>query len=965
MTLQSFYPGESAGVAEVLNANFNYLLNLIQGTIGNQLVGVANGSGSAIGISQSNEITAGYSNGNGFAFARTASLSNSQLIGTASGATGSDVGNIFEFFNTVGTSSGTGNALGIFSSGTAMVGTASGATGTDIAVSNSKIQSIGNTSAGTGGNLAITNIAQYSQGIAGGATGTDIGYFLNNVSETAAGTYAQIGGSILYASNAPGAIPTGSLNSFVINASLQVTFNGVADTATKAIQLYYASHTLYYENLSGQWFSWTNGGTPPLNTWTAVASPVPATVYESVNGTIFSAAGQTIYASSTYGSAAPTTATVANGGLITFSMSANPGVVIGGVPGNGQPDNLTANVTQIAYFNHYFYQYGNGAWYQYMGPSGDYNNYTGPVTSPIPTSRGLAVQTIPQQMNQQAFTVSGAYADWTSSSSLNLIHNSTPADDLAVAGTPGTLPQYWGNSIPGLTQTIVGFGTDSTTLYPYIDIRLVGTPTSSAAIYFDTTTGITVAANTAYYHSAYIALVGGSNTNVTNVGLAVWEYAAGGVYTKVYSVGAVTPTATPTFCGFTFTTSATAVSARPSFLLNLTNGNPIDATYRLIVPMLNAGTTTIGFIPTPISTTAPTLQYRDLTGTWQPIISASNVTSTNWSFVHPPYAAGYTNNAQTITVRDANVPTVTATSNQFQVASSGVTTIQNITVGGVAYTNGGVAPPITLAGGSAVGTQIETLSVPVSPGTFSGAISVTPAAYGYSNGYLVNTAVLGTGNSGTITITATQAGAVNSPMIVTQSVTVTAESANGKVLTSPGSGTITGSGTPGSAGSNYVWSLSGTAGSYYAAVSINGGATTVQTGSTANVAQLYYINHTLYQQNTSLNWWYFNGTGVTGSTIASSGWTSCLSPIPVITVDVANVPVTTFPSADKIGDVAGTLTMTTQGPITGGTGTIVLHPTWSITGTTEFAVNAATGDLTLTANATADTTYSFTAVATY
>jgi hypothetical protein len=967
-SLQPFFPGESAGVAEALNANFAYLYSLITGTFG--VPAVASGSGTAIAISSISDFIPGTARGQGYAYAYSyGTLSQAQTVGNASGSASVLQGYAYDNAIMVGSAYGSSNVTGLDTAGGAFqsVGTASGVTGTDIGVLKDNSTSVTSGGGATGADLAITNYLFAVAAVASGATGADNAVGYGSATETSSGSYSpQIASSIpiIYASNIPGSVPTGALNSFDIDSNFRVVYNGVADTTTQAIQLYYANHTLYYENFAGQWYMWASAGV-----WTAVVSPIPSVVYESVNGTYFTSAGNIIYASATPGTAPAANATVANSGLITFSMTANPGQIIGGLGGNGVIDPPTGGVTAICYFNHYFWQYyGAGAtWYQYQGSGAPNNGYSsGTQTNPLPTVKSLYVQTIPPQQNLAAFMVSGAYADWSQASSTNLIRISTPQGQGAITGTPGTLPANWGNSIPGLTQTVVGFGTDATTLLPYIDIQLSGNPTAAGSIYFDTTTGIPVSASSPYYLSAYIGLVGGTNANIANVGLAAWEYASGVYTNNAYTTSAGSPPSTPTFYSYTFTTGSTATSIRPSFLLNIGGGAAINATYRIAGVMLNAGTTTIGFVPTPQASQFPTLQYQDSgSPIWKPVISNAGVGTQDWSFVHPPFPSGYTNATQTVTVRDADAPTVTAASNAFSVSTAGVTTLQGINIGGTLYTNGQVVPAISLAGGQQSGTAIESLTVSVAPGVFSGTVSVSPTSYGWSNGNLVNNVVLGSGNSATLTITASQPGASNSPIVVTQAVTVSAESPNGKVLTSPASGLISGSATPTVAGSTYSWSLSGTAGAYYAALSINGGATVVQTTSTAAVAQLYYINHTLYQQNTSLNWWYFNGTSVSNGVVGTGGWTSCASPIPVIAVDQpAGTPITSFFTTNT---QVGTLTMTTQGPIGGGTGTINLSPTWAISGSgaSEFNLNTATGVLTLAATATSGTTYSFTATATY
>jgi hypothetical protein len=101
--------------------------------------------------------------------------------------------------------------------------------------------------------------------------------------------------------------------------------------------------------------------------------------------------------------------------------------------------------------------------------------------------------------------------------------------------------------------------------------------------------------------------------------------------------------------------------------------NPLPATETLTInTILNQ--TTASF---PVSGTianvgsAPTLQYQDNSGTWTALPGDSTVTTTAFTFTNPPLPVAATN---TVSVRDANTTSITATSNTFAVATAGPST---------------------------------------------------------------------------------------------------------------------------------------------------------------------------------------------------------------------------------------------------------------------------------------------------
>src|SRR5262249_19050735 len=108
----------------------------------------------------------------------------------------------------------------------------------------------------------------------------------------------------------------------------------------------------------------------------------------------------------------------------------------------------------------------------------------------------------------------------------NSLRNNTMTG--AVAGSPGTLPTNWTVSgFVGLTQTIVGTGTNNG--IGYIDIQFSGTTGgTTGAINFESATQIAAANTQIWALSSFLALVGGSFTNVTAIKYSVLENTAGG-----------------------------------------------------------------------------------------------------------------------------------------------------------------------------------------------------------------------------------------------------------------------------------------------------------------------------------------------------------------------------------------------------------------------------------------------------
>lgn len=175
-------------------------------------------------------------------------------------------------------------------------------------------------------------------------------------------------------------------------------------------------------------------------------------------------------------------------------------------------------------------------------------------------------------------------------SARNYITNSTMRG--AVAGTPGTLPTGWTNSIPvGMSQQIVGTG--SVGGIPYIDIRFFGSNASNFNFIY-TGPHIATSVGVNWTISAYLALVGGSLTNVTNV-YWVSNYEPSGNL-PLDAVSTISATLTRYTASNTAPSGTTFIDT--PFLGIFANANPIDITIRLGAPQLEQAGAAGPFLPT-------------------------------------------------------------------------------------------------------------------------------------------------------------------------------------------------------------------------------------------------------------------------------------------------------------------------------------------------------------------------------
>jgi hypothetical protein len=249
------------------------------------------------------------------------------------------------------------------------------------------------------------------------------------------------------------------------------------------------------------------------------------------------------------------------------------------------------------------------------------NTMTGVVVSYTASTQVLVV-------NVASVVGSGTYATWQVSnlmprldfnpstlaaqgllieeSRTNSIRNNTMVG--AVAGTPGTLPTNWAVSGLGtLTQQVVGTGTSNGVTY--IDVRFSGTTsTTQTTVRLEANNVIAAANGQTWTQSSWTAMVGGSTSNITQIGLStlLWDsggsflgsipFPSGFVANTTSSLIRVTPSGTIATVGTAF--------AQPQIYLTFASGVAIDVTLRIGLPQLEQGAFATSVIPT--TTTALT-----------------------------------------------------------------------------------------------------------------------------------------------------------------------------------------------------------------------------------------------------------------------------------------------------------------------------------------------------------------------
>lgn len=196
----------------------------------------------------------------------------------------------------------------------------------------------------------------------------------------------------------------------------------------------------------------------------------------------------------------------------------------------------------------------------------------------------------------------------------NYIRN--PRCEGAVAGTPGTLPNYWAWEQPGgsgISSEVVGSGTDSG--IPYVDIRIYGTTNTSSyvALWADTQTA-PASLNQTWTLSSYVKIVGGGLTNIGGWTVDLEECDGSGNELQDDAFGVSAPTTSFTRYTVTKTTTNSSVgSVRARFWQFgfSSNSQPFDVTFRLGAPQLEQGDSASSIILPPSGSPAVTTRAAD------------------------------------------------------------------------------------------------------------------------------------------------------------------------------------------------------------------------------------------------------------------------------------------------------------------------------------------------------------------
>jgi len=172
-----------------------------------------------------------------------------------------------------------------------------------------------------------------------------------------------------------------------------------------------------------------------------------------------------------------------------------------------------------------------------------------------------------------------------------------PRAEGAVVGTPGTLPTFWTKTnSAGLSWNVVGIGTDSG--MSYIDIRLVGTPTNTAANWITFEPTITFVTGDAGMAATYVKIVGGSNANLGSYYCIFAVTPAGNQYAS-RQPDAVNPLIRQRCGGGIFSAPANVTSANYGFRAAVTaTGVPVDCTFRFACPQVERNS--VALCSTPI-----------------------------------------------------------------------------------------------------------------------------------------------------------------------------------------------------------------------------------------------------------------------------------------------------------------------------------------------------------------------------
>jgi len=167
-----------------------------------------------------------------------------------------------------------------------------------------------------------------------------------------------------------------------------------------------------------------------------------------------------------------------------------------------------------------------------------------------------------------------------------------------VIGSGGALPTYWAIAGEGtLAVEIIGTGTSAG--LAYVDIKISGTTSTTAlSLNYEGQTQVSAATGQSWTTSNFVALEGGSVSNIDEISTRVRENSVGG---SVLQTGktALTPTASLTRYSHARTlTEATTERVAAALFITFSSGATIDITLRIAAPQLEQGAFPTSYIPT-------------------------------------------------------------------------------------------------------------------------------------------------------------------------------------------------------------------------------------------------------------------------------------------------------------------------------------------------------------------------------
>jgi hypothetical protein len=224
----------------------------------------------------------------------------------------------------------------------------------------------------------------------------------------------------------------------------------------------------------------------------------------------------------------------------------------------------------------------------------------------------------------------------------NSIRNSSMVG--AVAGSPGTLPTNWAASVAGLTQTIVGTGTENG--LPYIDLRFNGTANSTTLLVnLEGTTTIAASNGQTWNQSIYAKVIAAPQPPISYALFSVQR--AGGS-----NLGSFTNTFVPTSTLQRFTATntmnqATITSIQPYFLATIAAATAYDFTIRIAAPQMELGAYATTWVPTTTAAVTRIADAASKTGVSSLIGQAEGV-----FFIDFVYSNSDTSNAQLFSLSD-------------------------------------------------------------------------------------------------------------------------------------------------------------------------------------------------------------------------------------------------------------------------------------------------------------------------